>query len=316
MTVTVAIPVRNGGARFREVLDAVLAQEVNQDVELLVCDTESRDGSAAAARERGAEVIVIAPDAYSHGGTRNLLAERASGEHIAFLTHDSRPASPRWLAELLRGFDLADDVGLCFGPYQPEPGSSQPVQRELRDWFAGFSEDDDPRLDRLAADERGAGDPWRLGPRRAFFTDANGCVAKAAWREVPFREVRYAEDQQLALDMLNAGYAKAYLPRAAVVHSHDYPPLTLLRRSFDEWRGLHEVFGLVEPFALGGFRGHVTSRVRADIVDLHARGGPLARGVAVSVAHHLSRWAGALLGGRSERLPEDLRRRLSLEGRG
>ena len=64
---------------------------------------------------------------------------------------------------------------------------------------------------------------------------------------MPFREVPYAEDRVLAIDMLRAGYAKAFVPEAAVLHSHDYTPLEQLRRCFDEWRGLREVYGWREP---------------------------------------------------------------------
>ena len=47
--------------------------------------------------------------------------------------------------------------------------------------------------------------------------------------------------------MMRAGYAKAYVPGAAVLHSHAYSSLEQLRRSFDEWRGLREVYGWREP---------------------------------------------------------------------
>ena len=82
-----------------------------------------------------------------------------------------------------------------------------------------------------------------------FFSDANGCVAAPAWEEVPFRDVAYAEDRLLAAELLAAGYAKVYVPDAAVVHSHDYPPVQHLRRCFDEWRALHEISGYVEPLS-------------------------------------------------------------------
>lgn len=301
--ITVAIPVRNGGALFVEVLEAVAAQELADEVEVLVCDSGSTDGSAAAARARGATVIAIEPASYSHGGTRNMLAERAQGDHVAFLTHDAVPASPRWLAALLSAF-ADEDVGLACGSYVPRPDASLPVRRELREWFAQLGET--TTVDRLAPHERDV-EPWTLGPRRTFFTDANGAIAKAAWREVPFRDVAYAEDRQLAIDMLRAGYAKAYVPEAAVVHSHDYAPRELLRRSFDEWRGLHETTGLTEPITLNAFRGHVTSRVRLDVRE--------GAGILTSVTHHGSRWIGALLGSRADRLPAALRRRLSLEAR-
>ena len=42
----------------------------------------------------------------------------------------------------------------------------------------------------------------------------------------------------LARDMLAAGLAKAYVPDAAVIHSHDLPPLQAFRRYFDDFRAL------------------------------------------------------------------------------
>src|SRR4029077_7099783 len=95
-------------------------------------------------------------------------------------------------------------------------------------------------VERLAPGEDAA---TALLGRRGFFTDANGCVKREAWRRVPFRDARYGEDRALGLDMLLAGYGKCYVPGAPVLHSHRYSPLQQLRRSFDEARGLHEVYG-------------------------------------------------------------------------
>jgi rhamnosyltransferase len=209
-TVTVAIPVRDGGALLEAVLEAVAGQwlPATTSLEVLVCDSGSRDRSREVAEAAGAEVFTIAPEAFSHGDTRNLLMERAAGDHVALLTQDAVPAHDRWLAGLLGGFAIADDVGLAFGPYLPRPDASVMVRRELREWFAGFAPGDGPCLDRLPAQERDAPARALLG-RRGYFTDANGCVSRAAWREVPFRPVAYAEDHVLAHDMLRAGYAKA-----------------------------------------------------------------------------------------------------------
>ena len=51
----------------------------------------------------------------------------------------------------------------------------------------------------------------------------------------------------LAHDMLRAGFAKVYVPDAAVIHSHEYSPLGWLRRSFDEARAMREVYGWAQP---------------------------------------------------------------------
>ena len=172
--------------------------------------------------------------AFSHGADPQLLMERSHGDHVAFLTQDAVPADQRWLARLLGGFSLADDVGLAFGPYLPRPGASPMVARELTDWFASFSPDGAPRS--IGSRPPSAIPAARPVRARGFFTDANGCVSRRAGRRCRFRDVAYAEDHALAHDMLRAGYAKVLRPGAAVVHSHDYSAWEWLRRSFDEAR--------------------------------------------------------------------------------
>jgi glycosyltransferase involved in cell wall biosynthesis len=315
--VSVAIPVLNGAATLGDTLEAVRAQDVDAEVEILVCDSGSSDGSREIAARHDARIFDIRREDFSHGGTRNLLAERATGTHIAFLTQDAQPASSRWLAELLDGFGRAPDVGLTFGPYQARPEAATRVRRELDSWFGSFAPDGMPRVDRLTPEERAVPADQLLGAR-AFFTDANGCVAKAAWQRVRFRSIAYAEDHQLAIDMLRAGYAKVYVPRAAVVHSHEYGLVEQLRRSFDEWRGLREVYGYVEPLRLEAVRRSVVGPARADARQLRAegaRGTRLVGAVAEAGAHHAVRFAAAVLGTRADRLPASVRRSLSLERR-
>jgi rhamnosyltransferase len=313
--VTVAIPVRNGGERFAGVLAALHAQTVEH--ELLVCDSGSSDGSPELAHEHGARVLEIAPEGFSHGGTRNLLMQAASGEHVALLTQDAEPAAADWLASLLSGFDLGEEVALVYGPYRPRPEASMPVRLELERWFASLSLDGGPQLERLGESERSCPAIELIG-RRGFFTDANACIAREAWRRVPFREVAYAEDRVLALDMLRAGYAKAFLPGAAVLHSHEYTAGEELRRCFDEWRGLLEVYGWRESLSpaaqLARLRGELAG-ARTQLGAEAISGVRLAQALAAVARHHVLRSAGALLGSRADRLPAGARRRLSLEGR-
>lgn len=314
-TITVAIPTFNGAGLLERTLAAVRAQRLEppDQVELLVCDSGSRDGSVTIARRHGAEVIEIAPTDFSHGATRNLLMERSSGDHVAFLTQDSVPAGERWLAELVNGFALSQDVALTFGPYLPRPGASPMVARELADWFGLLSPEGRPRVDRLAPAKRGLPARELLGPV-GFFTDANGCVARAAWESVPFRPTPYAEDHVLAHDMLRAGYAKAYVPPAAVIHSHEYSSWGWLRRSFDESRALRDVYGYAPPLDPRWLISQVWGRVGGDWRWERGQGAS-AHIVVRSFAHHLGRTTGSILGARANRLPDAVVRRLSLEGR-
>jgi glycosyltransferase involved in cell wall biosynthesis len=297
-SVSVALPVLQGGERFREVLAAVRAQRVEADVEVVVVDSGSTDGSVAAAREHGARVVEIAGSEFSHGGTRNRLMELAGGDRVAFLTQDAVPAHDGWLAALLGGFALAEDVALVCGPHVARPDASPMARRELERLFARFG--DTPRLDRLD------GAPLALGPE-SFFSSVNGAVARWAWERVPFRPVAYAEDHLLAADVLRAGLARAYVPDAAVVHSHDYPGLGGFRRAFDDFRALHEVHGLREPLS----PRWIAARVRNDVAVERAAGA--AAGAAL--AYHAQRALGRSLGSNADRMPAFLRRRWSREGR-
>ena len=180
------------------------------------------------------------------------------------------------------------------------------VRHELDGFFARFG--DAPHVDRGAA---------ALGPA-AFFSSANGAVARWAWQRVPFRDVAYAEDHFLAADMLRAGLAKAYVPEAAVVHSHDYAGLGRLRRVFDEFSALHDVHGLRRA-ALAA----LDRRARTQRRGCRARrAGPRGRaragaggGTLAALGYHAQRALGRSLGTNADQLPRPSRARLSLEAR-
>jgi len=303
--VTVAIPVLNGGELLERTLDAVSRQALERDVELLVADSGSSDGSRERAAAHGARVIELDRADFGHGATRNLLLRESRGTHVALLTQDAEPADKHWLARLLAGFDQAGDVALVYGPYVPRPDASPAVRRELESWFGTLR----PGVERLAADERELPAVELMG-RRGFFSDANAAVARAAWERVPFRDIAYAEDRALALDMLRAGYAKVYEPAAAVLHSHEYGAGQRFRRAYDEWHGLHEVYGWREPAT----PGRLISQLRGELGPLRRDGADPAT-LARAAGDQLIRYFGAVLGSRGARLPAALQRRLSLEGR-
>jgi rhamnosyltransferase len=316
--ITVAIPVFNGGRSLPGVLSAVRSQRVDHAMELLVCESGSTDGSRRLALDAGARVVEIEPGTFQHGAARNLLMEHSRGEFVALLTQDAEPVDPLWLARLLEGFELASDVALVYGPYVPRPDCPAREADRLQRFFAALSPDGTPRVDRLGAAERELS-PRSLFGRRTYFTDANGAVRREAWRRVPFPEAAYAEDQALAVAMLRAGYAKVFVPAAGVLHSHHYTPTQRLRRDFDDWRGLLEVYGWREPVGLR----HLTLQMRGSVGQerrrLRASGVPRSRrplALAAAAAEHALHLTGAILGSRADRIPAGARRAVSLDGRG
>src|SRR5690349_18118523 len=85
-TVSVVVPVLDGARHLDRLLAAIRAQG---DVELLVVDSGSSDGSQSIARRHLAAVASIDRADFQHAATRNLAAERTSGELICFLSQDA-----------------------------------------------------------------------------------------------------------------------------------------------------------------------------------------------------------------------------------
>lgn len=324
------IPVKDGERYLEELLDALAREGVD---EVLVIDSGSGDRSLEIARAAGAQLLQIPPEEFGHGRTRNLGAERTSGDLICFLTQDATPC-PGWLAAYREAFAADHRVGAAYGPHLPRADTSPMIARELIEFFASFTADGQQHEDSPASGHRcspasGRDDPpanrraaMRPVVQRAggptFLSNVNACYARTCWEEIRFRDVPYSEDQAFGRDMLATGWVKVYHPEAAVMHAHDYGMIEFMRRYFDEYRGLRETTGHVEPFDVLATARYVSKQVLADRrymsecgVSRLARARWSARGV----AHHGGRRVFAALGSRAQRIPTPLRRTLSLERR-
>ncbi len=297
-TVSVVVPVRDG-ARYLEELLAALAGQADE-LEILVIDSGSRDRSPEIARAAGVRLLEIPPEDFGHGRTRNLGAEQTTGELICFLTQDATPA-PGWLDAYLEAFAMSEWVGAAYGPHLPRPDTSPMIARELLEFFAGFGAE--PVLQR-------AGDP-------TFLSNVNACYRRRCWSALRFRDVAYSEDQAFGADLLAAGWAKVYHPGAAVLHAHDYAPTEFMRRYFDEYRGLREAIGHIEPIGLRSAVRDVRQLVGGDRRWMAEHGyspAERARWTGEALVHHGARKVFSALGSRAGSLPPALQRRLSLEG--
>ena len=293
-SVSVVIPVLDGARYLPEVLDAIRAQ--GRDVEVLVIDSGSSDGSQAIARAAGAELLEIPRERFGHGRTRNLGAGRTSGELIFFLTQDATP-EPGWLDGYAEMFARADRIGAAFGPHHPRPDTPVMIARELTDFFAGFA----PGVQ---------ASPW--------LSNVNAGYRRECWEEIRFADVRYAEDQAFAAAAAAAGWQVAYAPHAGVLHAHDFGPVGFMRRYFDEYRGLHETTGHVERIGVRSTIRDVHWLVSQDRRYMRDRGwtpSRLAADTGRSALHHTTRKLAAAAGSRGHRLPAGVQRALSLEGR-
>jgi glycosyltransferase involved in cell wall biosynthesis len=119
VTLSVIVPVHNGGDGLRLCLHAILSGD-RAPHELIVIDDGSTDGSPELAHQLGAHVIRREADQGSAACVRNLGARSAQGDILVFVDADvvvHRDALALMEEEFLRDPDLA----ALFGSYDDQP---------------------------------------------------------------------------------------------------------------------------------------------------------------------------------------------------
>lgn len=300
---SVLIPVKNAGKLWVDVLDAVLSQKTPWAFEVIVVDSGSTDNSIEIAHQRGVRVETIRPSEFGHGRTRNFLASLSRGDFLVFITQDARPADMNWLFRLVEGCDSAPEVAGAFGPHLAHPGARLVTQRELQEHFAGFGN----TLSRVRMEDQERFDR-EVGYRQFlhFFSNNNSCLRRTVWERLPFPDVMFAEDQTWMLAAIKAGYSKAYVPEAAVYHSHDFGVWETLQRNFDEASSFQRDFGYEVQRSLWRALASAVLLARRDARWLHQAGIGGASWIWQSVymaTIELARTLGQFLGTRHRRLP-------------
>lgn len=199
MNASIVIRARNEAQHIGKVLDAIASQKTDGEVETILIDTASTDGTPDIARRHNARVISIAPEQFSWGYALNLGAYHARHAHIVNLSAHAVPADPHWLTYLLAPFADARVAGV-FGR-QLAIDHADPFEAvELDLWFPDWPE---PRIS-------------------GSFSNANGALRKDIWQRIPFDEkIMIAEDSVWAGAVSKLGYHTVYQPQSNVYHNHD-----------------------------------------------------------------------------------------------
>jgi rhamnosyltransferase len=255
--VTVAILTYNGETYLRRILEQVSAQEVDGEVEILVIDSGSTDGTLGIVAEFPHVRLHQIPNSeFGHGRTRNLAAQLGRGEFIAYLTHDAIPVDRNWLRELIAPFAIDPAIVAVMGKQVPRRGAFPLQKYEIQGVFRNFGPDFGTSVfykDSFVTDEGILG-------AISFYSDVNSAARRRFLVDViPYRDVRYAEDQLFGKDLIEAGYRKAYAPRASVEHSNDLTRDEYRQRIFDETVGLRQIGTPIEPLSTKG-RLRLTAR--------------------------------------------------------
>ncbi|MEI8037123.1 MAG: glycosyltransferase [Verrucomicrobiota bacterium] len=260
-----------------ETLRQLAAQDYAGEVELIVIDSGSSDGSLEIIRNaKPAKLIQIPLGSYVPGVVLNQGAREASHPWLVYLNGDATPVGRNWLSELLAPCLASPRFGAAFSRQIPRP-----------DCLAVFAHD----YDRC------------FGPAREsihwehFFSMVSSVTHRSVLAQVPIREdLQYAEDDEWTRRLTAAGFEVLYAPASVVMHSHNYSLRQSYQRSFGDARAMAAV-GTKPPQAFNYHRFVLLGWLKDTLHDAtwclrHCRPGGLPYASAVRLAQRLGRRAG------------------------
>ncbi|MFH0964493.1 MAG: glycosyltransferase family 2 protein [Planctomycetota bacterium] len=222
------IRVRNERGRLRQCLEAVRRQRVGEEVEIVVVDNESEDGSGRVARELGAKVVRIGREEFTWGRALNRGIAAATGELVVILSADAHPADEGWFEEMLAPF--ADDaVAAVYGRQLAR--ADAPVDEWVR---LGRQFPSAP----LRLTREGTGQ-WAV-EKAMPISNACAAIRRAVWEAIRFdEEIGGGEDRAWAMEIVRRGHVVVYAPTARVYHWHREG---VLRHAWREWELFHKEY--------------------------------------------------------------------------
>ncbi len=235
-----------------ECLETVVAavereiEAVDADVELVVVDDGSRDGTWGWLSERARSrpwLKVLRQANAGPASARNLGARAADGDIVLFLGDDTQPVAG-WLGHHLEEHRIFGAEGpLAVVGYTSFPATmSNPFTRYINEYGAQFGY-------LLIAR------PWDV-PFNFFYTSNISLPRAFLLAEGGFREDFPAaawEDIEFAYRAVARGLRLRYLPRARTIHRHRIQPRTFCRRQRTAGRS-GAIFARLHP-ELVGFLG-------------------------------------------------------------
>lgn len=225
-SVSVVIRSRNNVGQLYQLFGDISSQRYEGEVEVVVVDTESSDGSAQEAKWFGAEVVNIRQADFNYPKALNLGFAAATNkwvfslvDHSRLLTHDNT------LRIATRANSLSPEIAIIAGITLPNDNASWVEKVAAAAFF--------PPIVRKKAEPA---DKSYMG----FPGSNNSLINKEAWSEVGGYDESYAaggEDGALARAVLAANRLLMADPAMSVYHSHG-ANLAQSIRQFRYWANL------------------------------------------------------------------------------
>ncbi|WP_315078315.1 glycosyltransferase family 2 protein [uncultured Clostridium sp.] len=223
MKISIICPLYNAENYIINLNKNLLSQErdSNEELEILYVLTRCKDRSEQILKELNCNYCIIEPKDFSHSRTREMIAGKASGDIIAFISQDVKMKNKLWLKNLVTPIIS----GECEASFSRQICENNSIEKYTR-------EKNYPEKSRVVSKK----DIEKYGLLTFFYSDASSAVNAKIYRELNAydgKDMPTNEDMYFAHKLIHAGYRIKYCADSEVYHSHDFTFKQLYNRYYD-----------------------------------------------------------------------------------
>jgi len=200
MRASIIIRTLNESRHLDDLLTMIACQQTDGlEVETVLIDSGSTDGTVEIARRHGAEVTHIEKSEFSFGRSLNRGCAYSRGDILVLISGHCVPVDAHWLQALCRPL-IDGEVAYTYGRQIGDDDSNYSERRIFAKYFPETS----------------------AVPQPGFFcNNANSALLRSVWERHPFdEELTGLEDMELAKRLVGRGMKIGYVAEAPVFHHH------------------------------------------------------------------------------------------------
>lgn len=216
--ISIIIPTYNGGAVFKKLLQMIKQQKYEGEIQVIVIDSGSNDGTCQEAINANADLIRINNKDFHHSRTRNQALLQVVHPYVVLMVQDAIPLTNQWLNNLVNSIEKENVVGVY----------GRQIPHDDADLYAKFAVDnhaiylgEKTNIQKIDSPDEFNKLSYEQALFRIRFDNVCAIYNCNVLLEHQIPEVSFAEDMAWALDVMKKGYKIKYDPAIMVSHSHN-----------------------------------------------------------------------------------------------
>ena len=240
MFISICIPIKNPDHSFYKLLDSLDQQKIDLIFEVILINSgKELKYNLQKYNNFKIKIFEINPNEFGHGRSRNLITKFSQADFYVFMTQDAIPVNDIWLINLVKPFLKDKDIVGSFSKHIAHIGHPNYISFHLNSHFENLMTVPNPRF---IADSKRFADDLSYRQSLHFFSNNSSCVRASYFKNNPFPDVEFSEDQVWAMKALENKKMIYFSFDSLIFHSHFFKGIELFKRSVDESRALKKIF--------------------------------------------------------------------------